>query len=145
MKRTTIAVACISAIIFLLGAGYIVYTGRPVMKIAEKTNTTEADVIVKSEVKQDIVLKNKNIVETAVKTNVYIMADVQKHNVQSDCWSAIGGDVYDLTSWVTRHPGGERAILSLCGTDGTSAFNDQHGDSRRPKSTLVLLKIGSLQ
>ncbi len=75
----------------------------------------------------------------------YAMTDVQSHNTKANCWSAIGGDVYDLTSWVSRHPGGEQSIIGLCGTDGTAAYTNQHGGSKRPKAMLVLLKIGSLK
>jgi cytochrome b involved in lipid metabolism len=37
--------------------------------------------------------------------------------------------VYDLTSFVARHPGGSARIISLCGTDGTAAFTGQHAGS----------------
>ncbi|MCE9585897.1 cytochrome b5 domain-containing protein [Candidatus Uhrbacteria bacterium] len=73
------------------------------------------------------------------------MADVRAHATQSNCWSAVGGNVYDLTTWVSRHPGGEAVIVAMCGVDGTSAYNGQHGSSRRPLSMLALLKIGTLQ
>lgn len=72
------------------------------------------------------------------------MSDVQKHNTQSSCWTVVNGEVYDLTSFVSPHPGGSRAILSLCGIDGTSAFLDEHGSQRRPNNELTGLKIGNL-
>lgn len=74
----------------------------------------------------------------------YTMAEVAKHGSQSDCWSAINGGVYNLTSWIDQHPGGADAIISLCGTDGSSAFNDQHGGQRRPANELTGFKIGVL-
>ena len=91
---------------------------------------------------------NNNIVNTPTKEPVsntgITMSDVQKHNNQSSCWTVVNGGVYDLTSFVSPHPGGSRAILSLCGIDGTSAFMDQHGNQRRPNNELVGLKIGNL-
>lgn len=74
----------------------------------------------------------------------YTIAQVATHNNNSSCWSAINGGVYDLTSWISRHPGGEQAILSLCGTDGSAAFNEEHGGQRRPTSELASFKIGTL-
>lgn len=74
----------------------------------------------------------------------FSMEDVGSHNTRSNCWSAINGSVYDLTSFVERHPGGASRIVALCGTDGSSAFNRQHGGSTRAQSMLVLLKIGFL-
>ncbi len=74
----------------------------------------------------------------------YTMADVAKHNSASSCWSAINGNVYDLTKWINQHPGGPSAILSLCGKDGSAAFNGQHGGQRRPASELSGFEIGPL-
>ncbi|HVM91152.1 MAG TPA: cytochrome b5-like heme/steroid binding domain-containing protein [Verrucomicrobiae bacterium] len=79
-----------------------------------------------------------------MKTGSYTMADVQKHNSGSSCWTAINGNVYDVTNWINQHPGGPDAILSLCGTDGSSAFNGQHGGQGRPESELATFKIGTL-
>ena len=74
----------------------------------------------------------------------YTMSDVQQHKDGTSCWTAINGNVYDVTKWINQHPGGADAILSLCGTDGSSAFNDQHGGQRRPESELASFKIGTL-
>ena len=50
----------------------------------------------------------------------YTMEQVKANNTATKCWSAIDGKVYDLTNWISSHPGGAGAITSLCGTDGTS-------------------------
>jgi hypothetical protein len=75
---------------------------------------------------------------------LYTMADVEARNSEADCWTAIRGEVYDLTDWIRAHPGGARGILSLCGTDGTAAFEGQHGGRDGPESTLDGYVIGSL-
>ncbi len=75
----------------------------------------------------------------------YTMAEVAKHATASSCWTAINGKVYDVTRWISRHPGGQRAILSLCGTDGSAAFNGQHGGQSRPAAELAGFRIGSLR
>lgn len=72
------------------------------------------------------------------------LSEVAQHNTRSTCWSAINGGVYDLTSWIPNHPGGEQAIISLCGIDGSSAFNRQHGGSRKVLAVLAGFKIGTL-
>ncbi len=74
----------------------------------------------------------------------FTMAQVAEHNSKASCWTVISGFVYDLTGWVPNHPGGEQAILSLCGKDGTTAFNGQHGNNARAKSVLVSFKIGAI-
>lgn len=75
----------------------------------------------------------------------YAASDVATHNTASDCWAIINGGVYDLTSWIPRHPGGERAIEGLCGKDGSAAFNSQHGGGETQQAILTDLKVGVVQ
>lgn len=75
---------------------------------------------------------------------VYTMAQVATHNTAADCWAAIGGNVYDLTSWIDQHPGGPQRIINLCGTDGTAAFDGQHGGQADPAAELATLQVGTL-
>ncbi len=75
----------------------------------------------------------------------YSMTDVRGHASSSSCWSAIHGNVYDLTDWINRHPGGSNVIIALCGNDGTAAYDGQHGGQQRPLYYLSLLKIGTLR
>lgn len=74
----------------------------------------------------------------------YTLADVKKHASSSSCWSAINGNVYDLTKWINRHPGGASVIKALCGRNGSSMFNGQHGGQNRPASELASFKLGKL-
>lgn len=76
--------------------------------------------------------------------NRYTMAQVATHANESSCWSIIRNEVYDLTNWISQHPGGKQAILGLCGKDGTAAFEGQHGGSPRQEDTLTGFKIGVL-
>jgi cytochrome b involved in lipid metabolism len=82
---------------------------------------------------------------TPTKTQAgYTMAQVAEKNSQSACWVVIDGMVYDLTDWIRQHPGGRSAILSLCGTDGTSGFMAQHGGRAGPSSALDRYVLGPL-
>ena len=53
----------------------------------------------------------------------YTPAQVAAHNTQSDCWVSIDGKVYNLSTFISQHSGGQSAIIGVCGKDGTSAFN----------------------
>ena len=81
---------------------------------------------------------------TATSSSGYTLAQVALHNDAKRCWTAINGGVYDVTTWINQHPGGPEAILSICGIDGSVAFNDQHGGQRRPANELAGFKIGNL-
>ena len=80
-------------------------------------------------------------------TNVksYAMADVSQHKSSASCWSAIDGNVYDLTKWINQHPGGSGVIKAICGKDGSAAFNGQHAGQNRPANELARFKIGALK
>jgi len=74
----------------------------------------------------------------------YTMAQVSANKSAAKCWSVINGDVYDLTKWISAHPGGSGAILSLCGTDGTQDFLAMHRGDGRPISVLGNYLLGPL-
>ena len=76
---------------------------------------------------------------------LYTMAKVKQNDSASSCWSAINGNVYNLTQWIRSHPGGASAITGLCGTDGTSAFNARHRGQGNPTSTLAGYLLGPLE
>ncbi|MFA6216004.1 MAG: cytochrome b5-like heme/steroid binding domain-containing protein [Patescibacteria group bacterium] len=54
------------------------------------------------------------------------LAEVAKHNQANDCWLIINNQVYDLSSYVPYHPGGN-SMLSYCGREATAAYNDKGG------------------
>lgn len=70
--------------------------------------------------------------------------EVAQHSTAEDCWTIIDGNVYDVTPFVARHPGGSGAIASLCGGDGTDEFGGKHGSDSAPNAQLESLKIGTL-
>lgn len=81
---------------------------------------------------------------TTPTVQTYTLAQVSTHNSEQNCWSAVNGNVYNLTSWISQHPGGDRAILKICGSDGSSAFNGQHGDNVQAQTALKEFYIGTL-
>ncbi len=74
----------------------------------------------------------------------YTLADVEKHNSDTDCWMAVDGSVYDVSNFVDQHPGGER-ILMGCGKDASSIFASipKH-EGPRAQDLLPKFKIGTL-
>lgn len=74
----------------------------------------------------------------------FTLAEVAMHAGADSCYTAIGGEVFDLTSFIKKHPGGAANILKICGKDGTSLFTNKHGGSPKPEETLDGFKIGDL-
>jgi len=52
--------------------------------------------------------------------------ELEKHNVASDCWIVVRGKVYNVTSWVPKHPGGYDTIVLNGGKDATQLFEAYH-------------------
>ena len=73
--------------------------------------------------------------------------EVAKHSTASDCWMAIEGNVYDVTSFIPNHPGGQ-AIALGCGKDATALFNSRPNNgtshSNRARDILSGMQIGVL-
>jgi cytochrome b involved in lipid metabolism len=74
----------------------------------------------------------------------YTSAQVEQHNSAASCWGVVNNNVYDLTSYVSSHPGGAAAINALCGKDATAAFTGQHGGESSPTNVLASFKLGTL-
>ena len=66
-------------------------------------------------------------VETADQ-ETYAAEEVKDHNSKDDCWTIISGGVYDITSYIPRHPGGDE-ILRACGQDATTFFTQRQDQS----------------
>lgn len=74
----------------------------------------------------------------------YTMADVRANSTKSKCWTVIDKKVYDLTNWISAHPGREAPILFLCGKDGTNSFKAQHANESNPLARLASFLLGPL-
>ncbi len=96
----------------------------------------------KKKVAKKVVVKSTTATAPTSTLPSYSLADVSVHNSKSSCWTIINGNVYDLTKWIAQHPGGEGAILSICGKNGSSAFDNQHGTSGRSEQILKTFQIG---
>jgi cytochrome b involved in lipid metabolism len=69
-------------------------------------------------------------------------SEVAQHNTASDCWSVVDGNVYDLTTYLSKHKGGPGVLTAICGKDGTSAFTGQHSGQAAPAADLSSLFVG---
>lgn len=77
--------------------------------------------------------------------NALTMAGVQSHNTAAACWTIVKGNIYNLTSWISRHPGGPGVIQGMCGIDASAAFTGQHGNQGNPNQTLNSYLLGALK
>ena len=72
------------------------------------------------------------------------LEEVKKHDSGTSCWSIVYGNVFDLTKWITKHPGGAAVIRAICGKDGSDAFEGQHAGEGKPANQLSNYYLGKL-
>lgn len=131
-------VTIIVGLLLIILVGGIVYVqNNPGDKTQSQTATDQTEAT--------STVSNGPAINAASTSGGITFADVAKHNSRTSCWSTINGNIYDLTSWIPQHPGGEEAILRLCGTDGSVKFNKKHGGSTQQELVLSGFKIGVLQ
>ncbi|KAF5093559.1 hypothetical protein D0Z00_004000 [Geotrichum galactomycetum] len=52
--------------------------------------------------------------------------ELKAHKTRDDCWTVLGGRVYNLTPYMPFHPGGEKILMAIAGKDGTGLFMRTH-------------------
>ncbi|XP_063969605.1 acyl-CoA 6-desaturase-like isoform X2 [Lytechinus pictus] len=86
--------------------------------------------------------KGENSKTDSTTSATYTWEEVKKHTKADDKWLVIDGDVYDVTKWANRHPGGRRLISHYSGQDATDAFGAFHRDRDYVNKYLKLYRIG---
>jgi len=71
-------------------------------------------------------------------------AEVLQHNTKKDLYVVIHDKVYNSSSFVDEHPGGEEVLLDVAGQDATEAFEDV-GHSDEAREILEGLLVGELK
>lgn len=72
------------------------------------------------------------------------LSEIKKHNKRTDCWLEVEGSVYNMTSFIGIHPGGD-AIAKGCGTNATLLFNSVPSHKQAVRDLLNTFKIGIIK
>ncbi|XP_065898010.1 acyl-CoA 6-desaturase-like [Dysidea avara] len=75
---------------------------------------------------------------------LYTREEVAQHRKPGDSWVILHGEVYNVTNWLPRHPGGSKVLGHYGGQDATVAFESFHIDKDYVRKYLKPLHIGSL-
>jgi len=70
--------------------------------------------------------------------------EVSSHSSKKDLYVVIHEKVYNTTTFVDEHPGGEEVLVDVGGQDATEAFEDV-GHSDEAREILVGMLIGKLK
>ena len=71
----------------------------------------------------------EEVVEKEPEVKMIALSEIEEHAVETDCWQAIEGKVYDFTDYIAKgiHPGG-KSMVKRCGQDGTDLWLDMPGE-----------------
>ncbi|KAL2278201.1 hypothetical protein FJTKL_14617 [Diaporthe vaccinii] len=56
----------------------------------------------------------------------FTVEEVAQHTSKESCWVILYGNVYDVTDFLSEHPGGSKIILKLAGKDATEEYDPVH-------------------
>jgi len=74
---------------------------------------------------------------------IYTKEEVLEHKTIHDCWIIIKNKVYNITNYLTIHPGGKNILLQIAGKDCTDYFyNINH--SKKANKELEKYYIGDV-
>jgi delta8-fatty-acid desaturase len=73
----------------------------------------------------------------------FTMAEVAKHNTIDDCWIILDNRCYDITRYVSKHPGGVGPVVNMAGKDATDVFANYHA-ARVYKQLLPAFLVGEV-
>ncbi|KAL7163735.1 hypothetical protein ACSBR2_039789 [Camellia fascicularis] len=76
-------------------------------------------------------------------TKLYTMREASQHNTKDDCWVVIDGKVYDVSTYLDEHPGGDDVMVAATGKDATDEFEDA-GHSKSARELMETFRIGEL-
>jgi predicted heme/steroid binding protein len=72
--------------------------------------------------------------------------ELAQHGASSDApWVALFGTVFDVSSFLSLHPGGRKILADACGSDATSAFMAVHSAETLEKLADQLVSVGELE
>lgn len=93
----------------------------------------------------------------------YTREQVSAHKRPDDCWIVVDGEVYNVTSWLRRHPGGREVLQHYGGEDASVslgfssttkrhvslaslqlAFQSFHNNQKLVRSRLTQFHIGHI-
>ncbi|KAI0659447.1 hypothetical protein C8Q70DRAFT_1053815 [Cubamyces menziesii] len=81
----------------------------------------------------------------------FSLDEIAKHNNKNDAWLILDNKVYDVTSFLTEHPGGANAILTYAGkatvdvTNEYKGIHDAYANSLRDKMLIGVLSEEGIQ
>lgn len=98
--------------------------------VLNKLDKSKSSKSVSSNTKRRIVV-HRGGAKTKKSVQKISKSELAKHKHKHDGWLAINGKVYNVTSWISKHPGGD-IIMKGLGKDATKLFKNIRGGEGHP-------------
>ncbi|KKP37373.1 MAG: NADH-cytochrome b5 [Candidatus Peregrinibacteria bacterium GW2011_GWF2_33_10] len=70
---------------------------------------------------------NQNIINQTP-TSFLTKKEIARHSTENDCYLIVNDKVYDVTSYINKHPGGKNNIIKYCGQESSKIFAAIHSN-----------------
>ncbi len=105
-KNTTYAIILVAGVALIALANLIIFSQPPTQNTAH----------------------NQTIATTSNPPKTFTTEEVAKHNIKTDCYLIVNNQVYDVSSYIGKHPGGVRRIVDVCGQETSQIFASIHSN-----------------
>jgi len=75
---------------------------------------------------------------------IFTRAEVGKHNTREDAWIILKDKVYNVTTWIPLHPGGEFFLLQKLGGDLSAEIDRTYDHSWQAIEQMNKLQLGAI-
>nr|WAY16337.1 front-end fatty acid desaturase group A [Spirobranchus lamarcki] len=82
---------------------------------------------------------------SAKRTEAITWAEVEQHAARDDKWLVIDDQVYDISNWQRKHPGGAKLLSHYAGQDATEPFTAFHNDLAAVRKYLKPMHLGAIE
>ena len=128
--------------VYIIGENYSKYQAWCEGALMTSENCiAKLSTILDSTIKKKIVKHTKKI---GGHKKIFTISEVKKHNKKEDAWTIIENKVYNITSWIPKHPGGQ-IIMKALGKDATQLFIANNHPSYVKNKILPKYYIGTLK
>jgi len=95
----------------------------------------------------DLEISDRNL-QDMCKMEQYTTTDIGTRNTAANCWYGLYGVVYNLSKYLSKHPGGSAIMLPYCGKIATNAYkaikkHDATLLSKKGMSSYIVGRVGS--
>ena len=73
--------------------------------------------------------------------NYYTIMEISTHNTPDDCWIYANNNVYNVTKFIKKHPGGLNSIIKYAGKDCSIHYSFH---TEKAKTEWKKYKIGEI-